>query len=154
MSKLKLPYRSLTSDLLPSGWIFHVLSGSNKRSIQSYNKGKRKTLMLIKVRLTRINSFKSSSGKIGRQIDFTEEQGVQQPIFASTDADQSQMVGEFSAMMGPLMKGLQGMFPTAIPRMSIWLLEEEVDELGIPLEVNRVYNMEIVGGRINLQPAE
>lgn len=110
--------------------------------------------MLIKVRITRINSYRSSSGKIGRQVDFTEDQKIQQPIFASTDADQSQMAGEFSTLMGPLVKGLQGMFPMAMPRMSIWLLEEEVDELGIPLEVNRVYNMEIVGGRINLQPAE
>jgi hypothetical protein len=110
--------------------------------------------MLIKVRITRINSFKSPGGKIGRQIDFTEEQRVQQPIFASTDADQSQMAGEFSTLMGPLMKSLQGMFPPAMPRMSIWLLEEEVEELGIPLEVNRVYNMEIVGGRINLQPTD
>jgi hypothetical protein len=110
--------------------------------------------LLIKVRITRINSYRSSSGKIGRQVDFTEDQKIQQPIFASTDADQSQMAGEFSTLMGPLVKGLQGMFPMAMPRMSIWLLEEEVDELGIPLEVNRVYNMEIVGGRINLQPAE
>ena len=123
-------------------------------AIQSDIERERMTIMLIKVRITRINSFKSSSGKMGRQIDFSEEQRVQQPIFASPDADLSQMAGEFSAMMGPLMKGLQGMFPTAMPRMSIWLLEEEVDELGIPLEVNRVYNMEIVGGRINLQPAE
>jgi hypothetical protein len=111
-------------------------------------------VLLIKVRITRINSFKSPTGKVGRQIDFTEEQRVQQPIFASADPDQSQMAGEFTTIMGPLMKGLQGMFPVAMPRMSIWLLEEEVEELGIPLEVNRIYNMEIVGGKINLQPAD
>lgn len=91
---------------------------------------------------------------MGRQIDFTEEQGVQQPIFASVDPDQNQTTGDFGALMGPLMKGLQGMFPVVLPRMSLWLLEEEVEELGIPLEVNRTYTMEIVGGRINLKPSE
>lgn len=91
---------------------------------------------------------------MGRQVDFTEEQKIQQPIFALSDQDQAQTAGDFAALMGPLMKSFQGMFPMAMPRMSIWLLEEEVEELGIPLEVNRVYNMEIVGGRINLQPAD
>jgi hypothetical protein len=38
--------------------------------------------------------------------------------------------------------------------LSLWLLEEEIEELGIPLEVNRSYTMEIVGGRINLKPAD
>jgi hypothetical protein len=110
--------------------------------------------MLLKVRITRINSFKSPSGKMGRQIDFTEEQAAQQPIFASVEPDQNQPTGDFATMMGPLMKGLQGMFPVVLPRMSLWLLEEEVEELGIPLEVNRTYNMEIVGGRINLKPVD
>jgi hypothetical protein len=110
--------------------------------------------MLIKVRITRINSFKSPDGKIGRNIEFTEEQKIRQPIFASTDADQAQMAGDISALVGPLLKGFQGMFPVVMPRMSIWLLEEEIEELGIPLEVNKIYNMDISGGRINLKPIE
>lgn len=91
---------------------------------------------------------------MGRQIDFTEEQSAQQPIFASVEPDQIQQSGDFATLMGPLMKGLQGMFPVVLPRMSLWLLEEEVEELGIPLEVNRTYSMEIVGGRINLKPTD
>jgi hypothetical protein len=91
---------------------------------------------------------------MGRQIDFTEEQSSQQPIFASVEPDQTQPSGDFGTLMGPLMTGLQGMFPVVLPRMSLWLLEEEVDELGIPLEVNRTYSMEIVGGRINLKPTD
>jgi hypothetical protein len=110
--------------------------------------------MLIKVRITRINSIKSPDGRIGRQIEFTEEQRMRQPVFASTEADQAQMAGDIAALMGPLMKGFQGMFPGVMPRMSIWLLEEEIEELGIPLEVNRTYNMDISGGRINLKPLE
>jgi hypothetical protein len=110
--------------------------------------------LLLKVRITRINSFKSPNGKMGRQIDFTEEQSAQQPIFASVEPDQTQPTGDFATLMGPLMKGLQGMFPVVLPRMSLWLLEEEVEELGIPLEVNRTYSMEIVGGRINLKPTD
>jgi hypothetical protein len=120
-----------------------------------FDPGSKESLfMLLKVRITRINSFKSPTGKIGRQIDFTEEQSVQQPIFASIDPDQNPTTGDFATLMGPLMKGLQGMFPVVLPRLSLWLLEEEVEELGIPLEVNRSYTMEIVGGRINLKPAD
>nr|MDO8100114.1 arcadin 1 [Candidatus Njordarchaeota archaeon] len=110
--------------------------------------------MLIKVRITRISSFKSPDGRIGRQIEFTEEQRIRQPVFASTEADQAQMAGDIAALMGPLLKGFQGMFPIVMPRMSIWLLEEEIEELGIPLEVNKTYNMDITGGRITLQPIE
>ncbi len=117
-------------------------------------KGKRWEQLLLKVRITRINSFKSPNGKMGRQIDFTEEQSAQQPIFASVEPDQTQPTGDFATLMGPLMKGLQGIFPVVLPRMSLWLLEEEVEELGIPLEVNRTYSMEIVGGRINLKPTD
>ncbi|WXG46162.1 MAG: arcadin 1 [Candidatus Atabeyarchaeum deiterrae] len=110
--------------------------------------------MLVKVRITRVTSFKSPDGKLGRQIDFAEEQKIRQPIFASAEHDQNSMGVDVAALMGPLMKGFQGMFPMAVPRMSVWLLEEEIEELGIPIEVNRIYNMEIVGGQINLKPLE
>jgi hypothetical protein len=110
--------------------------------------------MLIKVRITRISSFKSPDGRTGRQIEFTEEQRIRQPVFASSEADQAQMAGDISALMGPLLKGFQGMFPIVMPRMSIWLLEEEIEELGIPLEVNKTYNMDVAGGIISLKPTE
>jgi hypothetical protein len=110
--------------------------------------------MLIKVRITRISSFRSPDGRNGRQIEFTEEQRVRQPVFAATGPDQAQAAGDISALMGPLLKGFQGMFPLVLPRMSIWLLEEEIEELGIPLEVNRDYNMDISGGRIDLKPIQ
>jgi len=107
---------------------------------------------VTKVKVYRISSTNDpESGRPGKQIELVEvrQKGVQ-PAFPGMGEDEARMVrnilGQFQAL---------GLFPQVremvLPKITLFLSEEEYDMLGITFEVNEVFDLVIREGTFSLK---
>ncbi|MEM2935701.1 MAG: arcadin 1 [Candidatus Bathyarchaeia archaeon] len=97
---------------------------------------------MIRVRVHRIESIRDPDGNLGKRIELIEDRVV--PRFAVKPAT------EEARMVQDVIQALQQQLPMlpiqtqfSVPKVILFLTEEEYEELGIAFDVNQVYEVEL-----------
>ncbi|UCC32842.1 MAG: arcadin 1 [Candidatus Bathyarchaeota archaeon] len=97
---------------------------------------------MIRVRVQRIESIRDPDGNLGKRIELIEERRI--PRFAiEPSTDEARMVqGVVQALQHQL-----PMFPKraefSLPKIILFLTEQEYEALGINFDVNQIYELEL-----------
>ena len=97
---------------------------------------------MTRVRVQKIESIRDPEGNLGKRIELIEDRKI--PRFAVRPST------EEARMVQGVVQALQQqipMFPArtqfSIPKMILFLTEQEYEELGISFDVNQVYELEL-----------
>ena len=108
---------------------------------------------MTRVRVQKIESIRDPEGNLGKRIELIQDRVI--PQFAVRPAT------EEARMIQEVMKGLQQQIPMlapqrtqfAIPKMILFLTEDEYEKLGIDFDVNQLYELELSGQSIKFKKA-
>ena len=108
---------------------------------------------MTRVRVQKIESIKDPEGNLGKRIELIEDRVI--PRFAVRPAT------EEAVMIQEVMKNLQQQFPVlanqttqfAIPKIILFLTENEYEKLSISFDVNQIYELDMSGQSISLKKA-
>jgi hypothetical protein len=108
---------------------------------------------VTRVRVQKIESIKDPEGNLGKRIELIEDRVI--PRFAVRPAT------EEARMIQEVMKNLQQQLPMlatqttqlALPKMILFLTENEYEKLGIGFDVNQIYELELSGQSISFKKA-
>lgn len=97
---------------------------------------------MVLLRVQRIESIRDPEGSLGKRIELVEERKI--PRFAIKP------VTEEARMVQNVVQALQQQLPVQtvrtgfnLPKIILFLTEEECDKLGITFDVNQVYEIEL-----------
>ena len=110
-------------------------------------------IYVTRVRVQKIESIKDPEGNLGKRIELIEDRMI--PRFAVRPAT------EEARMIQEVMKTLQQQLPMlanqttqfALPKMILFLTENEYEKLGIDFDVNQVYELDLLGQSISFKKA-
>lgn len=110
-------------------------------------------IAVTRVRVQKIESIRDPEGNLGKRIELIEDRVI--PRFAVRPAT------EEARMVQEVMKSLQQQLPVlapqrtqfTLPKMILFLTENEYEELGINFDVNQLYELEMSGQTIKFKPA-
>jgi len=108
---------------------------------------------MVRVRVQRIESIRDPEGNFGKKIELVEERSLPKfPIRPpSEEAKIIQDVMQVLEQQLPFMKA-QSRF--SIPKMILFLTEEEYEKLGINFEVNQIYEVKLEDQSIKFMKAQ
>ena len=110
-------------------------------------------ITVTRVRVQKIESIRDPEGNLGKRIELIEERVI--PRFAvRPETEEARMVQE-------VMKSLQQQLPVlatqktqfSLPKMVLFLTENEYETLGIDFDVNQIYELELAGQSITFKRA-
>jgi hypothetical protein len=108
---------------------------------------------MIRVRVQRIESIRDPEGNLGKRIELLEDRVI--PRFAikpqTEEARMAQDVIQALQQQMPMMIPPQQQM--ALPKLIMFLTEEEYEQLGIVFDVNQVYELELHGQAIRFKKA-
>jgi hypothetical protein len=109
-------------------------------------------IILTRVRVQKIESIRDPEGNLGKRIELIEDRVI--PRFAvRPETEEARMVQE-------VMKTVQQQIPIlstqrtqfTLPKMILFLTENEYEQLGIDFDVNQLYTLELSGQSITFKP--
>lgn len=107
---------------------------------------------MVLVRVQRIESIRDPEGLLGKRIELVEERNI--PRFAIKPAT------EEARMVQSVVQALQQQLPVQtmrtglnLPKIILFLTEQECDQLGIKFDVNQVYEIELSNQSIKFSKA-
>ena len=107
---------------------------------------------MIRVRVQRIESIRDPDGNLGKRIELVEEHRI--PRFAIQPST------EEARMVQGVVQALQQQLPifpkragVSIPKIILFLTEQEYEELDIDFDVNQIYELELSGKTIKFRKA-
>ncbi len=108
---------------------------------------------MTRVRVQKVESIKDPEGNLGKRIELIEDRVI--PRFAVRPAT------EEARMVQEVMRTLQQQLPVlatqrtqfALPKMILFLTENEYDKLGINFDVNQLYELDLSGQSISFKRA-
>jgi len=107
---------------------------------------------LVRVRVQRIESIRDPDGNLGKRIELLEDRVI--PRFAiKPQTEEARMAQD---VLQALQQQLPMMVPQtqfAIPKLILFLTEQEYERLGIDFDVNQVYELELSGQAIKFRKA-
>jgi hypothetical protein len=110
-------------------------------------------ITVTRVRVQKIESIRDPEGNLGKRIELIEDRVI--PRFAvRPETEEARMIQE-------VMKSLQQQLPLlatqktqfALPKMVLFLTENEYEKLGIDFDVNQLYELELSGQSIKFKRA-
>ena len=110
-------------------------------------------VIVTRVRVQKIESVKDPEGNLGKRIELIEDRVI--PRFAVRPAT------EEARMVQEVMKSLQQQLPVlttqrtqfALPKMILFLTENEYEKLDIDFDVNQLYELDLSGQSISFKRA-
>ena len=110
-------------------------------------------ITVTRVRVQKIESIRDPEGNLGKRIELIEDRVI--PRFAVRPAT------EEARMIQEVMKTVQQQLPMiaaqktqfALPKMILFLTENEYEKLGIDFDVNQLYELELSGQSIKFKQA-
>jgi hypothetical protein len=108
---------------------------------------------VTRVRVQKIESIRDPEGNLGKRIELIEDRVI--PKFAVRPAT------EEARMIQDVMKTMQQQIPIlsvkrnqlTLPKMILFLTENEYEKLGINFDVNQLYELELAGEAIKFKQA-
>jgi len=97
---------------------------------------------MIRVRVQRIESIRDPDGNLGKRIELIEDRVI--PRFAVKPVtEEARMVQDVMQALQQQLPMLQVQTQFSVPKVILFLTEEECEELGIAFDVNQVYEVEL-----------
>ncbi len=108
---------------------------------------------MTRVRVQKVESIRDPEGNLGKRIELIEDRVI--PRFAVRPAT------EEARMVQEVMRTLQQQLPVlatqrtqfALPKMILFLTENEYEKLGINFDVNQLYELDLSGQSISFKRA-
>ncbi|MDH5460780.1 MAG: arcadin 1 [Candidatus Bathyarchaeota archaeon] len=107
---------------------------------------------MIKVRVQRIESIRDPDGNLGKRIELIEDRRV--PRFAIQPST------EEARMVQGVVQALQQQLPIipkraefSLPKIILFLTEQEYEELAIDFDVNQIYELELSDQTVKFRKA-
>ncbi len=107
---------------------------------------------MIRVRVQRIESIRDPDGNLGKRIELIEDRRV--PRFAIQPST------EEARMVQGVVQALQQQLPIipkraefSLPKIILFLTEQEYEELAIDFDVNQIYELELSGQTVRFRKA-
>jgi len=105
---------------------------------------------MVRVRVQRIESIRDPDGNLGKRIELLEDRVI--PRFAIKPQS------EEARMAQDVIQALQQQLPMvipqaqfALPKLILFLTEQEYERLGIDFDVNQIYELEMSGQAIKFK---
>ena len=95
---------------------------------------------MFRVRVNKIESTRDLDGNLGKRIELVEERGVS-PFVVRPQSDEAKMAQDIIQAMQQQMPFLPQRTQLAIPKLLLFLTEQEYDNLGIDFDVNQVFEV-------------
>jgi hypothetical protein len=95
---------------------------------------------MFRVRVNKIESTRDLDGNLGKRIELVEERDIS-PFVVRPQSDEAKMAQDIMQVMQQQMPFLQQRTQLAIPKILLFLTEQEYDNLGIDFDVNQVFEV-------------
>lgn len=97
---------------------------------------------MFRVRVNKIESVRDLDGNLGKRIELLEEREI--PRFAvRPSSEEAQMVQDVLQALQQQMPIIPNKTQLAIPKLILFLTEQENESLGIEFDVNQIYEIEL-----------
>jgi len=107
---------------------------------------------MVRVRVQRIESIRDPDGNLGKRIELLEDRVI--PRFAiKPQTEEARMAQD---VIQALQQQLPMMVPQAqfaLPKLILFLTEQEYERLGIDFDVNQIYELDLSGQAIRFKKA-
>jgi len=111
------------------------------------------------LRVTRVESFETPEGELGRRIELVEEKPANVPL--APTGPQSEEVRLAYELAQSMFQAMQVHFPMfrvgrrlKVPKIILFLTEAECEQLGLEFTVNQLYEVELSNGAIRFRKVE
>ena len=95
---------------------------------------------VFRVRVNKIESTRDLDGNLGKRIELVEERGFS-PFVVRPQSDEAKMAQDVLQALQQQMPFLQQRTQLTIPKILLFLTEQEYDNLGIDFDVNQVFEV-------------
>jgi len=95
---------------------------------------------VFRVRVNKIESTRDLDGNLGKRIELVEERDIS-PFVVRPQSDEAKMAQDIMQVLQQQMPFLQPRTQLAIPKILLFLTEQEYDSLGIDFDVNQVFEV-------------
>lgn len=97
---------------------------------------------MLRVRVSKIESIRDLDGNLGKRIELLEDRDV--PSFVMRPrTEEAQMVQDVMQALQQQMPMLAPKGPMAMPKIILFLTEQEYENLSISFDVNQVYEISL-----------
>ena len=105
-----------------------------------------------RIRVQKIESIRDPEGNLGKRIELIEDRVI--PRFAvRPTTDEAKMVQEVVKTLQKQLPGLATQTKFAIPKLVLFMTEQEYESLGVKFDVNQIYELELREKAITFQRA-
>ena len=95
---------------------------------------------MFRVKVNKIESVRDLDGNLGKRIELVEERGIS-PFVVRPQSEEAKMAQDIMQTLQQQMPFLQQRKQIAIPKILLFLTEQEYDRLGIDFDVNQVFEV-------------
>ena len=111
------------------------------------------------LRVTRVESFETPEGELGKRIELVEEKPASVPLTPTgPQSEEVRLAYELAQSMFQAMQIHIPIFRTGrrlrAPKIILFLTESECEQLGLEFNVNQVYDVEFSNGVIRFRRVE
>ena len=96
--------------------------------------------MMFRVRVNKIESTRDLDGNLGKRIELVEERAIS-PFVVRPQSDEVKMAQDVLQALQQQMPFLQQRTQLSIPKLLLFLTDQEYDNLGIDFDVNQVFEV-------------
>ncbi len=108
----------------------------------------------MRVKVARIEAMRDAQGRSGIRIDFTEEIDVPRVAVTRGDSEEAKVVQNMiSALFQSGLPLFQPQTQLTIPKLVLFLLDDEREALGTRFEAGQFYDLELKDGSISIVKA-
>jgi hypothetical protein len=95
---------------------------------------------MFRVRVNKIESTRDLDGNLGKRIELVEERAISPSVFRPP-TEEAKMAQDLLQALQQQMPFLQQRTQFSIPKILLFLTEQEYDSLGIDFDVNQVFDV-------------
>lgn len=108
---------------------------------------------VFRVRVNKIESNRDLDGNLGKRIELVEEREVS-PFVVRPQSDEARVAQDILQALQQQMPIFPQRTQLAIPKMLLFLTEQEYDSLGIEFDVNQVYEVALENQSIKFKKVQ
>ena len=97
---------------------------------------------MFRVRVNKIESIRDVDGNLGKRIELIEDRRVPQMVIRP-QTEEAKVVQDMLQTLQQQMPIFQGRVDLTIPKIILFLTEQEYEMLGIEFDVNQIYEVRL-----------
>lgn len=97
---------------------------------------------MFRVRVNKIESIRDVDGNLGKRIELIEDRRIPQMVIRP-QTEEAKMVQDVLQTLQQQMPMLSGRVDLTVPKIILFLTEQEYEMLGIDFDVNQIYEIRL-----------